>query len=244
MRLKGCASRAKADGSPVTEADLAANAILEEGLKTAFPQIPIVTEEREGDHAQGAQGEYFFLLDPLDGTKDFARGGEDFTVNAALIRNGAPEAGVVYAPARNQLYRTLPQGGAEEEKPGETRPAPLRVRRTPKGPMVMVTSKSHEDERTRAWIRRHIGAQALKVGSSLKFCLVASGAADVYPRLSRIRQWDTAAGDAILRAAGGFVQDLSGAPLRYGAPGFVCPEFVAFAPSFPLYPEPSGPSVT
>lgn len=232
LRLRGCAAQAKADGSPVTEADLAANGILEEGLKAAFPQIPIVTEEREQAHAAGAPAEAFFLLDPLDGTKDYARGGEDFTVNIALILRGAPVAGVVYAPARGHLYRTLPEGGAEAENPAQGLRRPLRIRSGAQERLTIASSRSHEDDQTRAWIGGHPGARVLKIGSSLKFGLVAAGEADVYPRLSRIREWDTAAGDAVLRAAGGTTQDFSGAPLRYGKPGFVSEAFLAFAPSF------------
>ncbi|WP_018633883.1 3'(2'),5'-bisphosphate nucleotidase CysQ family protein [Neomegalonema perideroedes] len=232
LRLRGCATKAKADGSPVTEADLAANAILEEGLRSAYPKIPIVTEEREADHASGAPAEIFFLLDPLDGTKDYARGGEDFTVNLALIVRGAPWAGVVYAPAHDRLYRSLPEGGAEEETPSTGLRRALRVRRGPQEPLTAVFSKSHEEARTRAWLAERPGLRVVQIGSSLKFCLVASGEADVYPRLSRIREWDIAAGDAVLRAAGGVAQDLAGAPLLYGAPGFVAPEFLAFAPSY------------
>lgn len=239
LKLRGCAASAKADGSPVTEADLAANAILEEGLKTAYPDLPIVTEEREAEHASGAPAETFFLLDPLDGTKDYARGGDDFTVNVALIFRGEPVAGAVYAPAHDRLYRSLPEGGAEEETPSSGRRAALQARREPRKPPVIAASRSHETESTRAWIARHEGAQVLKVGSSLKFALVASGEADAYPRLSRIREWDTAAGDAVLRAAGGAVRDFSGAPLIYGKPGFVSDEFLAFAPSFSFAAPPS-----
>ncbi len=239
LRLRGCLARDKADGSPVTEADLAANAVLEEGLKAAWPQIPVVTEEREADHASGAPAEAFFLLDPLDGTKDYARGGEDFTVNVALIVRGEPVAGVVYAPAHDRLYRSLPGGGAEAETPSTGRRLPLQARRAPRSPLVAVASKSHDEPQTRAWLAARPDLKVERIGSSLKFCLLASGEADVYPRLSRIREWDIAAGDAVLRAAGGVTQDLAGAPLRYGAPGFVAPEFVAFAPSYPAS-RPSG----
>ncbi|MEX2518433.1 MAG: 3'(2'),5'-bisphosphate nucleotidase CysQ [Paracoccaceae bacterium] len=225
----------KSDHSPVTRADIAADKLIHAGLEAAFPGMQIVTEERAATHG-GARAERFFLVDPLDGTKEFVKRGGDFTVNIALIENGAPVAGVVYAPAKGRLFQTLDEGGAVEETgdfgaaPGPRRP--LAVSRPDNAALTIVASASHRDAATDAYIARYRVAAFRPAGSSLKFCLVAAGEADLYPRLGRTMEWDTAAGHAILAAAGGCVVRAQ-APdmaLRYGKPGDDNPHFIAYAP--------------
>jgi 3'(2'), 5'-bisphosphate nucleotidase len=220
--------RAKADDSPVTAADLAADAIVCDGLAAAYPDIPVVTEERAASH--GGEGGTHFLVDPLDGTREFVAGRGEFTVNIALIEAGAPVAGVVFAPAVGRLFRTAAGGGAVEETEGAP-PRTIAARLGDPAALRVVASKSHRDAATDAYIARYpVGAFA-PAGSSLKFCLVAAGEADLYPRLGRTMEWDTAAGHAVLAAAGGGVVRLEdGAPLLYGKRGRANPAFVAFAP--------------
>jgi 3'(2'), 5'-bisphosphate nucleotidase len=234
-------ARAKADASPVTEADLAADRLIREGLRAAFPQVPAVTEEDADSHSVDAR--MFFLVDPLDGTRDFLRRGGDFTVNIALIEGGRATRGVVHAPAAGRLFYTTAEGAPFEERgpfdldaPGAR--IPLRVRRPDPAALVVVASKSHRNPATDAYIARYPVAEVRAAGSSLKFCLLAAGEADFYPRLGRTMEWDTAAGDAILAAAGGAVLRLDDhAPLAYGKPGFENPFFVATAPGVPLVRE-------
>ena len=232
-------TRAKADDSPVTLADLAADRVISEGLRAAFPNLPLVTEEQAATHA--AQPRTFLIVDPLDGTKEFVRRRADFTVNIALVEAGRPIRGVVYAPARGRLFYTDAAGRAvEEEGPFGREPGPLRplhVRTPDNDALIVVASKSHRDAATEDYIARYNVASSEAAGSSLKFCLVASGEADLYPRLGPTMEWDTAAGDAVLRAAGGEVarlDDLS--PLTYGKPGFRNPTFVAYAPGVAVLP--------
>ena len=223
--------RAKADDSPVTEADLAADRVIVAGLEAAFPDIPVVTEERADSHDLG-QARTHFLVDPLDGTKEFVHRRGDFTVNIALIENGVPVAGVVYAPAIGRLFRTDHGGGAVEETADG--PVPLTVAAADDSALRVVASKSHRDAATDAWIARYAVADFKSAGSSLKFCLLAAGEADLYPRLGRTMEWDTAAADAVLRAAGGQVVRLDdGTPLRYGKPDRANPFFVAYGRKAP-----------
>lgn len=231
----------KADASPVTEADEAADALISEGLRATFPDIALVTEEQAASHGQSAAE--FLIVDPLDGTKEFIRRRGDFTVNIALVRDGIPVHGVVYAPARRRLFRTLPGGGAvEEAAPFGPVPDPaavrvLRVRAPQDDGLVVVASKSHRTPETDAYIARYEVRDSRSAGSSLKFCLLASGEADLYPRLGPTMEWDTAAGDAVLRAAGGTVlrlDDLS--LLTYGKPGYRNPFFLAHVPG--VIPQP------
>lgn len=226
-------ARLKADASPVTEADLAADAIIREGLAQAFPGLPVVTEEQDASHALCA--ETFILVDPLDGTKEFLRRQGDFTVNIALIHQGAAMRGVVYAPARGRLFQTDAGGLSFEETLIDGQRRPLRVRRPDNAALVVVASKSHRDAATEAYIARYEVADSQSAGSSLKFCLVAAGEADLYPRLGRTMEWDTAAGQAVLAGAGGQVVRLDdGQPLAYGKPGWENPHFLAFAPGVEL----------
>jgi 3'(2'), 5'-bisphosphate nucleotidase len=219
IRAVGVAAELKPDSSPVTEADRAAEAIILEGLRHSFPGIPCIAEEEcAGGRTPGDLGAAFFLVDPLDGTKEFVGGNTDFTVNIALVRSGAPELGVVFAPATGRMFNGRP-GSAEEISVGQdftiaSRHA-IAVRRDNNPPLI-VASRSHRTAETNAYISRFEGAETVSVGSSLKFCLLASGKADLYPRFGRTMEWDTAAGDAVLRAAGGLTFTLDGNPLVYG----------------------------
>lgn len=226
--------RAKSDSSPVTEADEKADALISAALAGAFPDLPLVTEEQAATHRQAVST--FLIVDPLDGTKEFVRRGGDFTVNIAYVEDGVPLRGVVYAPAIGRLFYTLPDGRSVEERgpfgrdaPGAT--VPLGVSIPDNRALVVVASKSHRDRATDDYIARYSVRDFTSAGSSLKFCLVASGEADLYPRLGPTMEWDTAAGDAVLRGAGGHVIRFDDhAPLAYGKPGFANPFFIAHAP--------------
>lgn len=230
--------REKSDASPVTEADEAADRIISAGLRAAFPDIALVTEEQAASH--DLQASRFFIVDPLDGTKEFIKRRGDFTVNIALVEDGVPVQGVVYAPAKGRMFHTLAEGGAVEEQgafdpeaTGAT--VPLQMRSPDAGALIVVASKSHRDAATDAYIARYTVADMRSAGSSLKFCLLAAGEADFYPRLGRTMEWDTAAGHAVLAAAGGEVLDFdTHAPLRYGKPGYANPFFIARHPDVSL----------
>jgi 3'(2'), 5'-bisphosphate nucleotidase len=229
---------AKADATPLTEADERADRLIATGLRRAFPDIPVVTEEQAATH--GIEAGTFFLVDPLDGTKEFVQRRGDFTVNIALIEAGEPRLGVIFAPAKRRLFYTRADGGAVEEegdldplRPGPTRS--LAVSRPDNAGLLVVASKSHRDQATDDYIARYRVRDLRSAGSSLKFCLVAAGEADLYPRLGRTMEWDTAAGHAILAAAGGrVVRYEDHAPLRYGKPGYANPFFIAHAPGVTL----------
>jgi 3'(2'), 5'-bisphosphate nucleotidase len=229
---------AKADMSPLTAADLAADRVIAAGLAAAFPEIPAVTEESAASHTQTGHRR-FFLVDPLDGTKEFVRREGEFTVNIALIEAGRPVAGVVYAPAKDRLWATR-DGGAVEAAVAEGAILPgseraIHVSKPDNAALVVIASKSHRDKATDDYIAGFEVAAFRSAGSSIKFCLVAAGEADLYPRLGRTMEWDTAAGHAVLSAAGGTVlrhDDLS--ELRYGKPGWENPFFLAMAPGVEL----------
>jgi 3'(2'), 5'-bisphosphate nucleotidase len=221
----------KSDSSPVTEADKAAEAVILAALRAVAPGIPVVAEEETAAGRVPDVGEAFFLVDPLDGTKEFIQGGTDFTVNIGLIENGEPTMGAVYAPARATLYWgdcASKQAWRASQLPHGARGAaePISVRK-PMKPPCAVASKSHNTAETEAWLANAGVKDRVSIGSSLKFVLVASGDADVYPRPAPTMEWDTAAGDAVLRAAGGRVFDLDGQPLVYGKERFFNPGFVA-----------------
>ena len=230
--------KAKSDASPVTEADELADALISEGLAEAFPQTALVTEEQAASHGQEVTT--FLIVDPLDGTKEFVQRRGDFTVNIAYVENGVPTRGVVYAPAIGRLFYTLADGRSVEEKgsfdkarPGEQ--VPLSVSVPDNRSLMVVASKSHRDQATDDYIARYAVRDMKSAGSSLKFCLVATGEADLYPRLGRTMEWDTAAGDAVLRGAGGeMVRFEDHAPFTYGKPGFANPFFIAYAPGVEL----------
>jgi len=227
----------KADSSPVTEADRAAEAIILAGLKEIAPDIPVVAEEEAAAGRVPRAARRFFLVDPLDGTKEFVSRNGEFTVNIALIENGVPVLGSVYAPAKNVIYWSVKGEGAfaAEVQDGKAGPArPIHVRVPPAEGLSAVGSRSHGGAETQDYLKRFTVRDFVSAGSSLKFCLVAEGAADIYPRMGRTMEWDTAAGDAVLRAAGGRVETLDGQPLIYGKRGqpgesdFANPWFVAF----------------
>lgn len=231
-----CQAWDKADRSPVTEADHAAEAVIVGGLRAAYLGVPCVAEEAvSAGMVPSVLGRAFFLVDPLDGTKEFIGGRDDFTVNIALICDGAPLIGVVLAPAKRMLYSGRP-GYACVSEVGDDRGIQNRQRiavRPRREPPSIVASRSHASADTDQFIRRYPGANCVSVGSSLKFCAIASGAADIYPRLGRTMEWDTAAGHAVLSAAGGRVMSMDGAMLTYGKRGqrdeadFANPWFVA-----------------
>ncbi len=232
------AVEAKADASPVTAADMAADEIIVAGLEAAFSEIPVVTEERAETHAD-KPAERFFLVDPLDGTKEFVSGRGDFTINIALIENGEPVMGAVFAPAKKRLFWTESSARALQESgdidPAEPKDAkPIAVRPADNAALAVVASQSHRDAATDDYIARYQVADFKSAGSSLKFCLIASGEADLYPRLGRTMEWDTAAAHAVLKVAGGIVEAASGGPLRYGKPGFENPHFIAYSPEVRL----------
>lgn len=225
--------KTKADASPVTEADEAADALISAGLRAAFPDVTLITEEQSASHALTAKT--FLIVDPLDGTKEFVNRRGDFTVNIAYVQDGVPLRGVVYAPARNRLFYTLPDGRAVEETgdflsdtPGPQHP--IRVSVPDNTALMVVASKSHRDHATDDYIVKYAVKDSRSAGSSLKFCLVATGEADLYPRVGRTMEWDTAAGDAVLRGAGGHVVRMDDhSPLGYGKPGWDNPFFIACA---------------
>lgn len=230
----------KADASPVTAADQAADALISAGLRAAFPDIPLITEEQAASHDQ--QASTFLIVDPLDGTKEFIQRRGDFTVNIAYVENGVPVRGMVHAPAKGRLFYTDAAGQAVEElgpftvaQPGTLRQ--LQVATPDNAALMVVASKSHRDQATDDYIARYRVRDMASAGSSLKFCLVATGEADLYPRLGRTMEWDTAAGDAVLRAAGGQVVRFDDhAPLHYGKAGWENPFFIACAAGVRLIP--------
>jgi len=220
VREAGFEVIAKGDGSPLTEADLAAEAIIAAGLKQHCPAIPVVSEE-DADRATPAEGAAFILVDPLDGTREFLGPTGEFTVNIALVQAGRPLAGVVYAPALGRIWRgAVGAGAAAASLPAGADPAglawrPIQARKRPAS-MTAVASRSHLDADTKAFLAALPIAEHRSIGSALKFCLVAEGEADVYPRLAPTMEWDTAAGQAVLEAAGGRMTTREGAPFRYG----------------------------
>ena len=206
----------KADESPLTRADSAAHAILCAGLRELTPEIPVLSEEDDAAHAPAVRHPWtdFWLIDPLDGTKEFISRNGEFTVNVALIRGHRPVLGVVAAPVLNTVYYGVEGVGAFVARAGETA-RPLQVRRPAASPLVIVGSRSHRGDSLDSVLER-IGAHEMRpMGSSLKFCLVAEGTADFYPRLGPTSEWDTAAAQAVVEAAGGSVTTLDGHPLRY-----------------------------
>lgn len=229
--------RVKSDQSPVTAADEAADAIIAAGLREAFPDTLLVTEEQAQTHRESASS--FLIVDPLDGTKEFVNRRGDFTVNIAYVEDGLPVRGLVYAPARKRMFYTLGTGQSVEEKgpygPEHGEQIQLSVSEPDNDALMVVASKSHRDQATDDYIARYQVADMKSAGSSLKFCLVASGEADFYPRLGRTMEWDTAAGHAVLLGAGGRVVRFDDAtPLAYGKPGYSNPFFIAMAPGVEL----------
>jgi 3'(2'), 5'-bisphosphate nucleotidase len=231
VRAEGHSTQYKGDGSPVTSADLAADAIIRSALGQHVAGVSVVTEESCSGPMVGP--DRFILVDPLDGTREFVKGSDEFTVNIALIDGGKPVAGAVYAPALRRLYiggrsahrLDLPSGDTDPDF-GKLRS--IAVKSPPPAGWRAVVSRSHLDPETRNWIDQHRIGELRHAGSSLKFCTVAEGDADVYPRLGTTMEWDTAAGHAVLRAAGGRVSGLDGQPMIYGKPGYRNGHFVAW----------------
>ena len=230
--------RAKSDSSPVTAADEAADAIIASGLRAAYPDVTLITEEQADSHALHAST--LLIVDPLDGTKEFVQRRGDFTVNIAYVENGVPVRGVVYAPAKGRLFYTRADGQAVEEKGNfaKSKVGPcheIHVSTPDNQALMVVASKSHRDAATDAYIGKYAVRDMTSAGSSLKFCLLATGEADLYPRLGRTMEWDTAAGDAVLRGAGGHVVRFDDhQTLAYGKSGWDNPFFIALVPGVVL----------
>lgn len=228
----------KSDDSPVTIADEAADAIISAGLRAAFPDVMLVTEEQADSHK--IKGDIFLIVDPLDGTKEFINRRGDFTVNIAYVEAGVPQRGIVYAPARDRMFFTQPDGQSVEETGafdldtvGETKP--INVSEADNEALMIVASKSHRDQATEDYINKYNVKDSRSAGSSLKFCLVATGEADIYPRVGRTMEWDTAAGHAVLLGAGGQVVRFDDhTPLTYGKDDYANPFFIAYAPTVTL----------
>lgn len=223
----------KADASPVTAADEAAEATILEVLVPLLPGVPVVSEEAAAaGHVPAIGGaddprRRFWLVDPLDGTKEFISGNGEFTVNIALIEGTRPILGVVHLPALGTTYAGAAGSGATLAHKGDA-PRPIAARLQPKGGAIVLASRSHGDVAAlEAFLATERVAMLENAGSSLKFCRIAEGLADIYPRLGRTMEWDTAAGQAVLAAAGGSVRTLDGHELGYGKPGFENPHFVA-----------------
>jgi len=232
----GTEARVKDDASPVTAADEEAEALILQRLAQVAPGIPIVAEEEvAAGRVPKSVGEKFLLVDPLDGTKEFIKRNGEFTVNIALIEKGRAVCGVVLAPAKDRMWigdgangafeLAAPQGAALNVKSAK----PIRARQAPADGLIAIASRSHRDKQTDDYLAAYKIADIAAAGSSLKFCLVATGEADLYPRLGRTMEWDTAAGQAVLEAAGGTVKNVDGTPFLYGkiADGFANPFFIA-----------------
>ncbi len=230
--------KVKSDDSPVTAADEAADALISTGLRAAFPDVLLVTEEQSASHSEKACT--FLIVDPLDGTKEFIHRRGDFTVNIAYVENGVPTRGVVYAPAKERMFFTQADGRAVEETgPFEAGKIgaihPIRVSNPDNDALMVVASKSHRDQATDDYIGKYAVKDMKSAGSSLKFCLIATGEADIYPRVGRTMEWDTAAGHAVLNGAGGKVIRFDDhAPLIYGKDGYANPFFIAYSPDVAL----------
>lgn len=232
--------KSKSDDSPVTVADEAADALISAGLRAAFPEVALVTEEQADSHQ--LQASTFLIVDPLDGTKEFIHRRGDFTVNIAYVVDGTPVRGVVYAPAKGRMFYTTAEGQSVEEfgdlaldVVGELRPISVSV--PDNAALRVVASKSHRDQATDDYIAKYNTSDMKSAGSSLKFCLVATGEADLYPRVGRTMEWDTAAGHAVLNGAGGAIvrfDDLT--PLLYGKVDYANPFFIAYAQGVDLKP--------
>ena len=231
----GCSQdqvNAKGDGSPVTLADQKAEQLIEKALLEAVPGVPMIGEESvaEGRKTDLSAQDYFWLVDPLDGTKEFISGSGDYTVNIALIYKGEPIVGVVYAPVKGELYAAHGAGTAIRWLEESDKEKEISVRKPPAEGLTVVSSRSHgNNDRLDQYLSQHKIQKIIKRGSSLKICAVACGKADVYPRFGPTCEWDTAAGDAVLRGAGGLITDIDGTMFTYGGKNekFLNPEFIA-----------------
>ncbi len=227
VRAAGFAVERKRDFSPVTAADRMAEALIVEGLRDATPGFPVIAQELAEAGELAAPHGPFWLVDPLDGTRDFAAGHDSFAVNVALVESGVPLLGAVALPARGELFGGIPGTGAwKEAQDGPRRPIHCR-RIPPEGPVVMASRHHADDPRIGDFARLHRAVRVVNIGSAEKFCRLAEGAADLYPRFGTTMEWDTAAPEAVLHAAGGRVAQWDGAPLRYGKPDWRNPSFLA-----------------
>ena len=223
----------KRDGSPVTEADLAAEAAIRDGLARVAPALPLISEEQAEGEAPRAIGRTYALVDPLDGTREFIAGSKEYAINIAIMIEGRPALGIVAAPAFGLIWRGIVGNGAERiafAADGQSaKPQPIHGRKRPPRDLIAVTSRSHLDAKTKAYVDGLPVVRMLACGSAIKFGRIAEGSADIYPRLSPVRDWDAAAGHALVEAAGGSVRTPDGQPLRYGAAERIIPGFVALA---------------
>lgn len=220
--------RKKDDSSPVTEADINSERIIIAALAGLTPSIPVVSEEAmAAGHTVDVSGGSFWLVDPLDGTKEFVKRNGEFTVNIGLILDGAPSIGIIFAPVQDRLFSAAPGGAFVED--GGTPPRPIRCRAIPEDGVTVLSSRSHRSPDVfENFVRDFRIGERRHIGSSLKMALIAAGEADLYPRFGRTMEWDTAAGHAILAAAGGCLTRPDATPLAYGKPGFENPSFVAW----------------
>jgi 3'(2'), 5'-bisphosphate nucleotidase len=222
----------KPDGSPVTAADMASELVILRELAALAPNVPVVSEESV-EAGVAPLGDCFFLVDPLDGTREFLAGRDEYTVNVAIVRGGAPLAGIVCAPAQGILWRGIAGKRAERLRLSGDKaeaPQPIQVRPWPKDKIVAAVSRSHLDPNTEAFLKKFGSVEPNAAGSSVKFCKIAEGAVDLYPRLATTCEWDIAAGHAVLAAAGGVVTNPQGQPLKYGRAdlNFRVPAFIAW----------------
>ena len=233
---RGFEVEAKGDHSPVTEADRAAELVILAALARLAPGVPVIAEEEVAAGRIPDHDNIYFLVDPLDGTKEFIRGGSDYTVNIGLIEGGSPTLGVVYSPATDRLHAGAVGEGAWLDEGKGPRAISTRERGDE---VVAVASKSHLNQATVDYLEAAVGlCEHVSIGSSLKFCILAEGRADIYPRAAPTSEWDTAAGHAVLLAAGGLVDGPDGSPLRYGKRAFLNRAFVATAGWKPLALDP------
>jgi 3'(2'), 5'-bisphosphate nucleotidase len=222
--------RSKADGSPVTAADEAAEVIICDGLERLAPAVPVISEEQASrQKPQAVPHGSYFLVDPLDGTREFIAGRDEYTINIALVTDGTPLLGIICAPALGLYWRGIVGNGADRITAVQTgRPTPIRTRPWPNSEAVVMVSRSHLDAQTQAYVKAMPHAKLMPCGSSIKFCRIAEGAADHYPRLAPTRDWDVAAGHAILKAAGGSVIATNGTAIVYGSEELKIPAFLAW----------------
>jgi 3'(2'), 5'-bisphosphate nucleotidase len=222
--------RSKVDGSPVTAADEAAEAIICDGLKRLAPAMPVISEEHAArEKPKPTAGGSYFLVDPLDGTREFIAGRDEYTINIALMTDGAPMLGIICAPALGLFWRGVVGRGADRILATDTgAPTPIHTRRRPQSEAVVMVSRSHLEARTKSYVDGLPGAKLVQSGSSIKFGRLAEGSADLYPRLAPTHDWDIAAGHAILKAAGGSVTAPDGKPVVYGSNDLLIPAFLAW----------------
>jgi 3'(2'), 5'-bisphosphate nucleotidase len=234
IRSSSLIVRHKPDASPVTAADEASEEIIAEGLRRLLPGVGVISEEAAAKAAPHSVASVFVLVDPLDGTREFIAGHDEFAINLAIVVEGRPAVGLISAPALQTIWRCKAAGGAERLRLASGASAAhetVDIRTSPPHDCLRaLVSRSHLDQRTTTWLAQRAGVEMISCGSSLKFCRIAEGAADIYPRLAPTMEWDVAAGDAVLTAAGGAVLTPGGQPVLYGHidRGLVIPEFIAW----------------